>query len=161
MLGLTIRLWYRLLMIRFSKPRRFRILRPLVRLLVLLAIAALIGFLAPKWATSDNFACPAPHVVDGDTFHCGDRIVRLEGIDAPEREGQCQPGRNCAPGDPNASTAHLRRLIGGRTLQCVKSDTDQHGRTVARCSAGDIDLSCAQLKAGQAVARYATILCLP
>lgn len=146
---------------RFGRPRPSRRSRPLLRLLLLLAIAALIGLIVPKRIGGDTFTCPAPHVIDGDTLHCGDRTVRLEGIDAPEREGHCEPDRNCTPGDANASTANLRRLVGGSTLQCVKADTDQHGRTVARCSAGEIDLSCAQIEGGHAVRRYATILCWP
>ena len=136
-------------------------LRPLLRLLLLLAIAAVVGLVLPRWSGGASFTCPAPHVIDGDTLRCGGRIVRLEGIDAPEREGQCQPGRDCAPGDPDASTANLRKLASRSTLQCTRSATDQHGRTVARCAAGDTDLSCAQIDGGYAVRRYATIICWP
>ena len=148
-------------MYRFRRFRRPRRSPPLLRLLLLLAIAGLIGWLAPRWTKGDSFACTSPLVIDGDTLHCAGRTVRLEGIDAPEHAGQCQPGRHCTPGDAEASTANLRRLVLGPTLQCVRSDTDQHGRTVARCSAGKIDLSCAQIEGGFAVRRYATILCLP
>ena len=39
--------------------------------------------------------CDAPGysancVVDGDTFRMAERRIRIEGIDAPEREGQCE-----------------------------------------------------------------------
>jgi endonuclease YncB( thermonuclease family) len=65
-------------------------------------------------ADAETFQCPAPAVVDGDTLRCGDRRVRLYGIDAPELPGHCRPGRACTPGNPYASTDNLRRLIGHR-----------------------------------------------
>jgi endonuclease YncB( thermonuclease family) len=148
-------------MVRFRGSRRRGVLRPLLRLVLLLAIAALAGLVLPRWLGGDSFACPTPHVIDGDTLRCGGRTVRLEGIDAPEREGQCQPDRDCVPGDPHASAANLRKLAGRSILQCTRSGTDQHGRTVARCAAGDTDLSCAQIEGGYAVRRYATIICWP
>ncbi|MDD3798293.1 MAG: thermonuclease family protein [Novosphingobium sp.] len=87
--------------------------------------------------------------------------MRLQGIDAPELPGHCRPGRNCTPGDPYASTANLSRLVNGKTLECRKTDVDHYGRTVARCKAGDVDVSCAQIAGGYAVRRYAMILCWP
>ena len=132
-----------------------------MRLGVLLALTALAGVALRHWSTSDSFVCPAPHVIDDDTMRCAGRTVRLEGIDAPEHPGACQPGRRCTPGDAEASTANLRRLAQGPLLRCTRSATDQHGRTVARCSAGDTDLSCAQIAGGFAVRRYATIWCWP
>ncbi|MGE4307373.1 MAG: thermonuclease family protein [Novosphingobium sp.] len=105
------------------------------------------------------FTCPSPKVIDGDTIRCGDRRIRLYGIDAPELPGHCRPGRNCAPGDPYASTEHLQSLIGVATLECSQKDIDVYGRIVARCSAGETDLSCAQIKDGQAIRRYGVIFC--
>lgn len=148
-------------MYRFRKRRRPRLPGYLLRLVLLLALAALIGHILPRWTGGDSFACPTPYVIDGDTLRCGDRTVRLEGIDAPEHAGQCEPGRHCTPGNAEASTANLRRLVLGPTVQCTQSDTDQHGRAIARCLAGRIDLSCGQIEGGHAVRRYATIFCWP
>jgi hypothetical protein len=64
-----------------------------------------------------------------------------------------------APGDPYASTESLRRIVGGGSLQCRQTDIDVYGRTIARCSAGDVDLSCAQLEADLAIRRYGLIWC--
>ncbi len=106
-----------------------------------------------------RFSCPIVRVVDGDTIRCGARRVRLQGIDAPEMPGHCRPGRKCTPGDPVASTNHLRGLIDRGPLTCIATDTDRYGRTVARCSAGNADLSCEQVRSGHAIKRYAPIWC--
>lgn len=128
-----------------------------------LSIGGLMGLAAVQdhapQAQAATFACSYPEILDGDTLDCGATRVRLQGIDAPELPGHCRPGRDCAPGDPYVSTEHLRAIIGDATLQCRKTDIDRYGRTVARCSAGETDLSCAQLDGGQAIRRYGMIWC--
>lgn len=127
------------------------------------SVGALIGLSAFRLVSGEadaaTFACSAPEVLDGDTLDCGQQRVRLQGIDAPELAGHCRPGRKCAPGDPYASTENLRQLVAGSTLQCRQTDTDVYGRTVARCSVGETDLSCAQIDGGYAIKRYALIIC--
>lgn len=108
---------------------------------------------------ADQFQCASVRVIDGDTFDCDGRRVRLQGIDAPELAGHCRPGRQCTPGDGVASTESLARLVAWNSVQCRPVDIDVYGRTVARCTAGKNDLSCAQLDAGQAVRRYGGIIC--
>lgn len=136
-------------------------------LLTALGVSAgvLVGMGAFYWtgsavpAEAAAFDCGSPVVLDGDTIDCGSRRVRLHGIDAPELPGHCRPGRQCSPGDPYASTESLRSLIGGQTLSCRQTDIDHYGRTVARCSANEVDLSCAQIDGGHAVRRYGWIWC--
>lgn len=127
------------------------------------SIGGLIAVTAIQWTSDEASAatleCTSAEVLDGDTFDCGATRVRLHGIDAPELEGHCRPGRECAPGDPYASTEHLRSLIGTQTLQCRQTDTDVYGRMVARCTVGETDLSCAQLEGGYAIRRYGMIFC--
>jgi endonuclease YncB( thermonuclease family) len=65
----------------------------------------------------------------------------------------------CTPGNPFASTANLKQLIGTRALQCRAIDRDRYGREVAYCSAGGRDLSCAQVVDGFAVPRYGDLDC--
>jgi len=134
----------------------------------ILTAAAFIGaFCGVAWSIGgnaaddreDQFSCPSVRVVDGDTLRCGDRRVRLQGIDAPEMPGHCRRGRQCTPGDPVASTRHLESLVGRGPLTCRATDTDRYGRTVARCYVGDADLSCEQVRTGHAVQRYAPIWC--
>ncbi|PZU59856.1 MAG: nuclease [Sphingobium sp.] len=89
--------------------------------------------------------------IDGDTLRCGKDRVRLLGIDAPEMPGHCRRGRMCAPGDPYASKASLAKIIAGSGLRIEAVTRDRYGRVVAMVWAGDRNLSCAQLKARQAI----------
>lgn len=108
-----------------------------------------------------TFLCIAAIAVDGDTLRCsGVGRVRLARIDAPEQHG-CPPRRRCAPGDPRASHANLKRLIAAGPVRCRVVDAnpfkrgfqraDRHGRPVARCSVGRRDLGSEQLIGGFAV----------
>jgi endonuclease YncB( thermonuclease family) len=106
------------------------------------------------YSASSSFSCSVTSVHDGDTFRCSDGIrVRLSSIDAPEMPGACQPGRHCAPGDPYAARDLLRRLIGGRIVQCQAVGTS-YDRVVAWCSVAGVDLSRAMVSGGYAI-------CLP
>lgn len=90
-------------------------------------------------------------VTDGDTIRCGSERIRLLGIDAPEMPGHCRQGRMCAPGDPLASKAAIATLLRRRPLTIMRIGRDRYGRTLALVSAGGQDLSCAQLRSGQAI----------
>ena len=106
------------------------------------------------------FLCLAPVAVDGDTLHCrGAAAVRLIGIDAPELPGHCRRGRVCTPGDGFRAKRSLAALIERRAVTCRSAGHDRYGRILARCEAGGIDLSCAMIASGQAVARYSRISC--
>ena len=90
-------------------------------------------------------------VTDGDTIRCGDERIRLLGIDAPEKPGHCRRGRQCAPGDPFASTGSLQKAFGNGPLSIIRLGQDHYGRTLALVRAGETDLSCHQLAGGQAI----------
>ena len=61
------------------------------------------------------FACTLM-AVDGDTLQCGNELIRLTGIDAPQLPGHCQEGRSCAPRDPLRSRQALEALSRGTVL---------------------------------------------
>jgi len=106
------------------------------------------------------FACISPVAVDGDTLRCGQvGSVRLLSIDAPELPGHCRRGRRCTPGDPFASTRSLVQLLQRRPVICKATARDDYGRVLAWCSAGGVDLSCAQVTRGMAVVRYGRLTC--
>jgi endonuclease YncB( thermonuclease family) len=94
--------------------------------------------------------CASVRVTDGDTIRCGSQRVRLLGIDAPELDG-CPRWRVCAPGDGQASKRSLAAALrfGPVTLRPVT--VDRYGRTVAVVMAGSVNLSCWQLRRGQAI----------
>ena len=102
--------------------------------------------------------CRSPTVTDGDSLRCGGQRVRLLGIDAPEMPGSCRPGRQCVQGDPYAARDYLVSLT-RTTVRCTPEGQDRYGRTLARCAANGIDLSCAMIRSGHAVRRYADIRC--
>jgi micrococcal nuclease len=100
------------------------------------------------------FACAVSWIIDGDTFICRDgRHIRLAGIDAPKLAGHCAAGRHCAPGNAKASLHSLIALAKGREASCEPLGRS-YDRVLAFCSVGGADLSCAQLRAGQAIRRY-------
>ena len=102
-------------------------------------------------AAAASFACTVASVTDGDTFRCSNGTrIRLSSIDTPEMPGSCQPGRNCAPGNPYAAKAALAGLITGRTVQCEPVGKS-YKRIAAWCSVGGQDLSCAMVRSGHAV----------
>ncbi len=104
------------------------------------------------------FSCASPYITDGDTIHCGERKVRLNGIDAPEMDGHCKQGRTCVEGDPVAAKSYLQSIANG-TLECLDLGSDKYGRTIALCKNGKKDLSCEMIKSGHAIPRYAKLEC--
>ncbi len=87
---------------------------------------------------------------DGDTIRCGNERIRLVGIDAPELPGHCRKGRRCAPGNPYSATDSLRTAITGN-LQIERLNEDRYGRTIAAIANDRGNLSCMQLRSGNAV----------
>jgi hypothetical protein len=126
--------------------------------LVGVAFGAGPTLLAKSYAAGDQGASVVAYstrlnecsVTDGDTIRCGAERIRLLGIDAPELPGHYQSGRECAPGDPYASTASLRHAMVG-TLSIERVDEDRYGRTLAVVAGSKGDLSCWQLLHDQVI----------
>lgn len=115
-----------------------------IRLLVVVLLLS-----GPALATG-----PEIRVLDGDTIRIGKVNYRLHGIDAPEKAQRCQRDNLdwlCG----QEAAAHLRSLIGDRPVRCTEKDRDRYGRVVAVCSAGDVDLNRAMVRAGLAWAYLA------
>lgn len=125
-----------------------RVLR-MVRLGV--AAVCLFGVGAIHGASAQSAFFGIGHAKDGDSLTVGNREVRLYGIDAPEWDQTCKrDGRDWACGQ--VASDELSRLVTGKDLSCVAVDTDQYGRTVAQCSAGDTDVNRTMVARGYAVA---------
>lgn len=95
--------------------------------------------------------CPSAYVVDGDTLRCGSARLRLLGIDAPELAGHCASYRQCAPGDGVASKRSLIDALRSGRFSYSIITTDRFGRYVVQAWAGRFNLSCWQLRRGQAI----------
>jgi endonuclease YncB( thermonuclease family) len=93
--------------------------------------------------------CPSAYVVDGDTLRCGSERLRLLGIDAPELE-RCLRWRSCTPGDGEAAKQSLIVAVRLGPIRYQPVTRDRYGRQVAVVWAGGVNLSCWQLRAGQA-----------
>ena len=96
-------------------------------------------------------------VIDGDTIDVRGTRIRLHGIDTPETAQLCKDaaGKDYRCGQKAALA--LADHIGQRNVTCDPRDTDQYGRVVAVCRAGDEDLNAWLVSEGHAVAyrRYA------
>ena len=99
----------------------------------------------------DAISCPYAYVVDGDTLRCGSIRLRLLGIDAPELPRHCARYRECAPGNGFASKQSLIDALRNGSVTYSIVTTDRFGRYVVEAWAGRINLSCWQLKRGQAI----------
>lgn len=108
---------------------------------------------AREGAVSGPFA-GHPRVIDGDTFDLEGIRVRMQGIDALERNQQCnRQGSRFACGE-DAREA-LERLISGREVTCTPDGSVTHGRTVAVCTVPDgrggmLDLNEGMVRSGLA-----------
>lgn len=138
-----------------AKPSRFSL--PVAVLLGAAFVGGAIGVAPTLWERTGTAATyesliSGCHVTDGDTIRCGDERIRLLAVDAPELPGHCRAGRDCAPGDPFASTESLRTALSG-TLTIDRVGKDHYDRTLARVASAKGDLSCWQLANDQAIYR--------
>lgn len=109
-------------------------------------------------ADSMRFSCTVEGVHDGDgPIYCrerdleGRRIkIRLGGIAAREVDETCRPNQPCPEASALEATNELLRLARGRVLQCRRLGMS-YARTVAYCSNGTVDLSCAMIRSGKAL----------
>lgn len=121
-------------------------------MILLAAVGPATGTVSARAAPQGVRSADMCRVVDGDTLRCGKERVRLLGIDAPELPGHCTRGRTCAPGDPIASSESLSLAL-ALPVRIERIGTDRFGRTLALVSSSKGDLSCWQLRRGQATYR--------
>ncbi len=127
----------------------------------MLAACLLLGLIAtveaqlsgPQIRVGSSFAARVATVVDGDTVHVVDGggrtiVIRLEGIDTPER------------GEPFSTQARnaTRVLLFDKTATLKATDVDRYGRLVARVSVDGADTSVVLVRMGLAChfTRYST-----
>lgn len=94
---------------------------------------------------------------DGDSLTVSGQRIRLFGIDAPEFDQACtRSGQSWSCGKEAAD--QLSKLVTGRQVRCDPTGVDDFGRTLARCSAGSVDVNRTMVALGYAVAfrRYSS-----
>jgi endonuclease YncB( thermonuclease family) len=79
-------------------------------------------------------------VIDGDTMKVGKVTVRINGIDAAELGQKCnlQAGGKWACDE--AAADRLAELVQGESVECEALGNDPHGRIIATCFVGGIDV---------------------
>ncbi|NQW51144.1 MAG: thermonuclease family protein [Rhodospirillales bacterium] len=120
--------------------------------LAVLAALALATAAAAQSSDDDTVVPPVAKprfaVVDGDTVKFGPQLVRLYGIDAPERGQTCNDGQWRAGA---LARKALEDFIAGRPVICRQVDTGRKTNPpVAQCFAGDDDLQEKMVAAGWA-----------
>ncbi len=88
-------------------------------------------------------------VIDGDTFVLDGQVIRVHGIDAPERGQRCRSGAgrwDCGA----AATDYLLSLLSEHPVRCDALGEDGYDRKIARCYAGSIDVGGALVEQGLA-----------
>jgi len=118
-----------------------------------MVVACLLLFAGLIWWQDTAFIDESrgiPRVVDGDSLEFKNERVRLKGIDAPEGRQYCEKqGKKWACG--RASTNALRQLIGRQSVVCKGQDYDQHGRLLAFCHVGEVEINRYMVQNGWAV----------
>lgn len=88
-------------------------------------------------------------VIDGDTLRLEGHVIRLVGVEAPNRGDRCGPAADCG----GAATAALAGLVRDRQVECRLSGRDRLGRPFGACLANGVDLSRAIVASGWARAQ--------
>ena len=89
-------------------------------------------------------------VIDGDTIVISGEHIRLEGIDAPERNQICHSQSDWKCGV--VSGEQLKLQIGTQVVRCVVSGRDRYKRALGTCSTGTVNLNEWMVVSGWAVA---------
>jgi endonuclease YncB( thermonuclease family) len=94
------------------------------------------------------------YATGADSLRVGSSMVRLTGLEAPEREQRCGKGSKgskawrCGA----AAAEALSRLVDGRTVSCTTSGSDDAGRVLGRCTVGDKDVGAELVRQGHVFA---------
>lgn len=93
-----------------------------------------------------------PYVTDGDTVKISGKRIRLEGIDAPERNQRCKDASGKSYECGIVSTAALRNKIGHSSITCEGRKRDRYGRFLGVCYLNELDLNGWMVQNGYALA---------
>jgi endonuclease YncB( thermonuclease family) len=124
-------------------------------LVAMIVLACLFGvYFLVRWdAPPETAITGRAWVIDGDTISISGTHIRLEGIDAPERDQTCLDAAGMAWSCGQTAARQLRDQVRGRDLSCAPRAKDRHQRVLAVCSLPDgSDLNAWMVRQGWAVA---------
>jgi endonuclease YncB( thermonuclease family) len=90
--------------------------------------------------------------VSGDALRFGATLVRLNGIEAPEREQRCLRGNNRKWRCAESAQAALEKLTRGKTISCELGARDEHSRQLATCAVEGRDVAAELVRDGHVFA---------
>ena len=99
----------------------------------------------------------------GDRLRIAGKTVRLDGIEAPERNQTCVRANGKRWSCGSEAGQALARLVRGRAIICLTTDTDADGTQLASCRDSEKDLAAELVRGGHAFAvagfwsRYASL----
>ncbi|MBN8530947.1 MAG: thermonuclease family protein [Alphaproteobacteria bacterium] len=118
---------------------------------IVIALAMLGGYVYQELTPQIAARGRETTVHDGDTLTVQGKRIRLQGVDAPELHQTCRlEGRTWACGQE--AKRYLEQLVAGQEITCTDESTDKYGRGLSYCSAGEINLNAAMVRAGYALA---------
>lgn len=85
-------------------------------------------------------------VIGGDTLRLEGQVIRLRGVEAPDRGDRCRGQVDCG----GAATSVLAGLVRDRRVECRMTGRDRAGRPYGACEANGTDLSRAIVASGWA-----------
>ena len=120
--------------------------------LVIICVLAVVAhhLQSPRRAPGEPVSGRA-HVIDGDSLEIAGVRVRLNGIDAPERDQDCRDATGRSYSCGRAAMRALIDAIGGRSVTCTPVEVDQYNRDVATCTVDELDLGEAMVRGGHAL----------
>ncbi len=89
-------------------------------------------------------------IIDGDSVIVAGVEIRLLGVDAPEMDQTCERGGarwKCG----RESARRLRTFLGGARVSCSGGNFDKHGRLLAVCRRGEVEINHWLVEQGWAV----------
>jgi endonuclease YncB( thermonuclease family) len=114
-------------------PSGKNVLLVMVALAGLFAVYFVLGWNAPPETAITGRAW----VIDGDSISIAGTNIRLEGIDAPERDQTCLDAAGKSWPCGQVAARQLRDQVRGLDLRCTARAKDRHQRVLAVCSLPD------------------------
>jgi endonuclease YncB( thermonuclease family) len=91
-------------------------------------------------------------VVAGDMLRIGETMIRIDGVEAPDREQSCARSDNRRWRCGEAAQSALSRLISGKQVRCEPISKDSSGVLRATCFIGSNDVAAALVTGGHVLA---------